>query len=256
MLHNLFGDEMAGTETFETEAVPLRALCVGDARPFGPQGQPSAIDKRPAPGPVRLGREGLSGDVQGDRRHHGGPDKALHHYAFEHYAVWRAEIGARDALGEPAGFGENLSTLGLVEETIAVGDVFRLGSATIEVSQGRQPCFKLNIRFGVPDMALRVQKSGRSGRYYRVIEEGLVKPDDSLSLLDRRSPGWTLARLHRALYVATLDRDELAGMAALAHLSENWRRLAERRLSSRAVEDWAPRLEGAPGGVAPAKVGS
>ena len=116
----------------------------------------------------------------------------------------------------------------------------------IAVSQGRQPCWKLNLRFGVEDMARRVQTSGLTGWYYRVVEEGVVRPDDSLVLLDRPTPDWTLGRLWRVLYIAPLDRDELAGMAALPHLPENWRRLAERRLAARAVEDWTKRLEGSP----------
>lgn len=224
--------------------VTLDALLIGEVRPLEPEGRPSAIAKSPVDGPVRLGCEGLAGDAQGDRRRHGGPDKALHHYAAEHYAGWRAEIGERDALARPGGFGENLSTTGLDEAQAAVGDVFRLGSATIEISQGRQPCFKLNLRFGVADMALRVQKSGRTGWYYRVVEDGVVAPGDEMVLLDRRSPEWTIERLWRTLYVDTLDRDELAAMAALSHLPDSWRGLAERRLASRRVEDWSLRLTG------------
>ncbi|MBB3999765.1 MOSC domain-containing protein YiiM [Aureimonas pseudogalii] len=196
--------------------------------------------------PVRLRRDGFSGDAQGDRKRHGGPDKAVHHYPFEHYAKWLREIGTRDVLAAPGAFGENLSTLGLTEETVAIGDVFRLGSAVIEVSQGRQPCWKLNHRFGVADMARRVQTTGRTGWYYRVLEDGLVSPGDTLLLLDRRLPGWSLHRLWHLLYVAPLDRGELTGMAALPGLPESWRRLAEHRLSTRTVEDWSPRLDGTP----------
>ncbi|KQT60741.1 MULTISPECIES: MOSC domain-containing protein [unclassified Aureimonas] len=224
----------------------LGALLVGDISPFGPVSVPSGIDKRPVQAPVRLCREGFFGDAQGDRKRHGGPDKAVHHYPSEHYAKWLAEIGTRDMLAAPGAFGENLSTLGLTEETVAIGDVFRLGSSVIEVSQGRQPCWKLNHRFGVPDMARRVQTTGRTGWYYRVLEDGLVSPGDTILLLDRRLPDWSLRRLWHLLYVAPLDRDELAGMAALPGLPESWRRLAEHRLSTRTVEDWSPRLDGTP----------
>lgn len=224
--------------------VAIGALLTGGVRPFGPQNVPSGIAKRPVEQPVRLGREGFVGDAQGDRRRHGGPDKAVHHYPFEHYAAWIAEIGTRDVLAGPGAFGENLSTLGLSEENVAIGDVFRLGGAVIEVAQGRQPCWKLNHRFGIADMALRVQTSGRTGWYYRVLEEGIVAPGAMLVLVDRPRPDWPLRRLWRILYRDTLDRDELAAMAALPGLPENWRRLAERRLATRAVEDWRPRLEG------------
>ncbi|HWX48921.1 MAG TPA: MOSC domain-containing protein [Roseomonas sp.] len=219
-------------------------LLTGPAKPFGPRAAPSGIDKRPVAGRTWLGREGFTGDEQGDRKHHGGPEKAVHHYAFEHYAPWREAIGARDVLTRPGAFGENLSTTGLSEAQIAIGDTFRAGGALIQVSQGRQPCWKLNLRFGVPDMAFRVQASGRTGWYYRVIEEGFVEAGDDLVLVERISPEWTIERLWRALYVDTLNFDELAAMAELAHLSENWRRYATRRLATAQVEDWSRRLTG------------
>lgn len=228
----------------EGVTMPLRGLLTGAVRPFGPAGVPSAIHKAPVRGAVHLGREGLAGDAQGDTRHHGGPDKAVHHYPFEHYARWRAELGARAPLAGPGGFGENISTLGLTEEDVAIGDVFRMGGAVVEISEPRQPCWKLNHRFGLADMALRVQASGRTGWYYRVLEEGTVAPGDGLVLLDRRAPQWPLPRLWRLLYVDMLDRDELAALAALALLPEGWRRLAERRLATGVVEDWERRLSG------------
>ena len=222
--------------------IALSELLTGQVQPFGPHDVPSGILKSPANRPLWLGLEGFEGDAQGDRRHHGGPDKAVHHYPFEHYDVWRLTIGPCRALDAAGAFGENLSTQGLTEADIAIGDVFRLGEAVIEVSQGRQPCWKLNHRFGVADMALWVQRSGRTGWYYRVLQEGLVRPDSALERIERRTPDWPLARLWRVLYVNTLDMDELSAMSALPDLPGSWRRLAERRLSSRKVEDWTKRL--------------
>ena len=154
--------------------IPLQALLVGDVRPLGPRGIPSGIAKLPVDRPLMLGALGLAGDSQGDTRHHGGAEKALHHYALDHYPAWVAEIGQRDVLATAGAFGENLATSGLVESDVAVGDVFAIGSAVIEVSQGRQPCWKLNERFAQPDMARRVQASGRTGWYYRVLEPGEI----------------------------------------------------------------------------------
>ena len=222
----------------------IAPVMVGALAPLGPARLPSGIDKRPVPGPVRLLREGFEGDAQGDRARHGGADKAVHHYPRDHYAAWAGEIGDHAALARPGAFGENLSTLGLTEETVALGDVFRLGTAVIEVSQGRQPCWRLNDRFGLPDMARRVQSSGRTGWYYRVREAGVVAPGDRLLRLDRPRPDWPLRRLWHVLYVGTLDRDELAAMAALPELPQSWRHLAQRRLATGTVEDWGPRLEG------------
>jgi len=193
---------------------------------------------------VFVGLEGLAGDAQGDRKHHGGPDKALHHYAFEHYAYWAGAIGGRAVLNQPGAFGENLSTEGMTEDDAAIGDVFRIGGAVVQISQGRQPCWKLNARFDVPDMAVRVQKTGFTGWYYRIIEEGFVEAGDDLVLQERVSPEWTLRRAWRILYVDTMNLDDLAAMAALPHLPQGWRGHAERRLATRTVEDWNKRLLG------------
>jgi len=227
-----------------TPVIQIESLLIGPAKPLGPRAAPSGIDKHPVLGRIRLGREGLAGDAQGDRKHHGGPEKAVHHYAYEHYAQWRRVIGERDLLMRPGAFGENFSTTGLAEADVAVGDTFRVGGALIQVSQGRQPCWKLNLRFGVADMAFRVQASGRTGWYYCVLEEGSVGAGDELVRVDRLSPEWTIERLWRALYVDSLNTDELAAMAAIAHLPESWRQYARRRLATRKVEDWSPRLTG------------
>ncbi|WP_347138778.1 MOSC domain-containing protein [Paracoccus sp. SSK6] len=204
----------------------------------------SAIAKSPVAGPLWLGSEGLQGDAQADRRVHGGPEKAVHHYPLDHYADWRADLGDLALLDAPGAFGENVSTSGMTEETVAVGDIFRLGGALIQVSQGRQPCWKLNHRFGIPDMARRVQDTGRTGWYYRVLQPGLISPGDELDLIDRLAPDWTLRRLWRAMYVDRLNRAELEAIAALDVLAEGWRRYATRRLESGRIEDWRPRLEG------------
>ncbi len=239
-------------------------LLTGKAAPLPGSEQMSGIDKRPVDRALALGPEGFEGDEQADRRVHGGPEKAVHHYAFEHYTAWRRDLAQplpgvshprtpvgylhkkelRALLEKPGAFGENISTEGMTEDGVAVGDIFRLGSALVQVSQGRQPCWKLSRRFGVADMARRVQDSGRTGWYYRVLEPGLVAPGDHIALVDRMAPDWTLRRLWRALYVERLNRAELEGIAALDLLAEGWRRYAVRRLESGRVEDWSPRLEG------------
>ena len=133
---------------------PLLSLHIGRARVFGPKGEPSAIHKLPVHGPLRLTRLGLAGDDQADARHHGGPDKALHHYPREHYAAWRDALPEQAALFVPGGFGENLSTHSLREDNVCVGDVFKLGGAVAQISQGRKPH---RLGRGAPDgPALRI----------------------------------------------------------------------------------------------------
>ncbi|KAF1702090.1 MOSC domain-containing protein [Pseudoxanthomonas suwonensis] len=221
----------------------IEAVLTGTALPYTRAGSRSAIAKQPRQGPVTVGPEGLEGDEQGDRRVHGGPDKAIHHYARDHYAAWAAEIGAHPLLGQPGAFGENISTTGVTEADICLGDRLRLGTAVVEMAQGRQPCWKLSDRFGVPDMARRVQDSGRSGWYYRVIETGQVQAGDDLVLLERPHADWPLPRLMDLLYRRTLDQDELRAALTLP-LVPSWQRTFERRLEQGQTESWESRLQG------------
>lgn len=223
----------------------IACMYAGVAMPFGNRGLPSAIAKKPIEGPWHIGKHGLCGDIQGDPVHHGGPEKALHHYPRDHYETWLRETPElQAALAAPPAFGENISTLGMTEETVCVGDVFRAGSVVLQVAQGRQPCWKLNTRFGRADMAMRVQSTGRTGWYYRVLETGAIKPGDVLTLAERSQPTWPLSRILRLLYHRTLDLEELRALANVQELADGWRRLAEQRVRSGRVEDWKNRLDG------------
>ena len=141
----------------------------------------TAIFKEPVEGRVRIRRTGLVGDRQADPSVHGGPTKAVYAYPSEHYPFWRRELGRADL---PWGsFGENLTTEGLDERTLRVGDRLRVGSASLTVTQPRMPCYKLGIRFGRLDMVRRFLASGRSGFYLAVHEEGDVAAGDPIELL-------------------------------------------------------------------------
>ena len=225
--------------------VKLLALSVGPIKAIGPEKLQSGIDKKPVDRPLFLTKTGFIGDEQADKKHHGGAEKAVHHYDFDHYAFWKNELGHKAVFDTPTAFGENLSTSGLSEKDIAVGDVYRLGKAIIEVSQGRQPCFRLNVRFGVTDMSVRTQKSGRTGWYYRVLQEGEVTLQDELELLERLHEEWTIYRLWKAFYVTRTDYEELSHIASLNELSPSWRSLAQKRLDNYDIEDWTKRLYGA-----------
>ena len=225
--------------------VRVDALLTGIAVPYTRPGSRSGIAKTPRRGPLRIGELGLDGDEQGDLRVHGGIDKAVHHYPFEHYAAWRAELGDLPLLATPGAFGENISSRGMDEGTVCIGDRYALGSAVLEVSQGRQPCWKLNDRFGVPDMARRVQDTGRTGWYYRVLQPGDAQAGDVLALTARPWAAWPLRRLMHLLARRVLDPAQLAQALELP-LVPSWRRLLERRLASSQVEDWTRRIDGPP----------
>jgi MOSC domain-containing protein YiiM len=216
---------------------------VGRVRPLGPQGVPSGIRKDPVPGPVAATACGLEGDEQGDRRNHGGRDKAVHAYAAAHYPSWAADLPGLAAQLEPGTFGENLLVEGVVEADICLGDRWRLGGALLEVSQARQPCWRLNLRFERPDMARLVQSTGRTGWYFRVVEPGEIAAGQTARLEARPHPEWSLDRVWRLLYRDRLDRAALAAFAALPGLPERWRTMAAARVASGRTEDWTRRLE-------------
>jgi MOSC domain-containing protein YiiM len=223
-------------------AVALAAIHTGRAVPYTRPGSCSAIAKVPVSGPVRIHAEGIEGDEQGDRRVHGGPEKAIHHYPFDHYSFWR-QGHPHPLLAASGAFGENFSSTGWSEDTLHLADVIRVGTATLQVSQGRQPCWKLNDRFGLPDMARSMQSSGRTGWYYRVLEGGRVAPGDAMTVVERLCPDWSLRRLGHVLFDRTLERSVLEEASQLP-LTESWKKLLSNRLQRNEVESWQSRLQG------------
>jgi len=197
---------------------------------------------KPSEKEALVGPEGLVGDLQGDRRFHGGPEKAIHHYPAEHYAAWRQELPALATQLEPGSFGENISTVGLLEHDICIGDQYQMGEAVVEVSQGRQPCARLNWRFGLNGLARRVQESGRCGWYYRVLEPGSVSVGDPITRIARPHGDWPLTRLLEILYRRRASDAELRELLELPPLAESWKTLFRRRLETGNVEDMKGRL--------------
>lgn len=220
----------------------LDTVLTGCIRPLGDGAIVSAIDKKPGEGEIHIGFEGLTGDEQADRKHHGGREKAVHHYPFEHYSAWRQRLPASGLFDRPGAFGENFSTLGMTEETLCVGDVLRVGSALLQVSQGRQPCRTLNARFQRPSMAREVQETGRTGWYYRVLEEGAVRTGDAMVLVERPHSAWTLARVQNVICQGVLDKEILETLSTLPLLASSWQALFAQRLRCGEVEGWRARL--------------
>jgi len=195
----------------------------------GPSARPwsSSIVKTAVAGPRRAGRTNIEGDRQADLEHHGGPDKAVLAYAAEHYDDWSREL---PSVGFPPGaFGENLSVTGLGEELVCIGDVWTTGRVTFQVSQPRQPCWKLARRLGVNDIVARVQDTLRSGWYLRVLEEGEIEADDTLTLVRRPHPSWTVAEASRVMYGERSGHEAVLELAALPELAESWKRTLRAR---------------------------
>ncbi|MFK7895815.1 MAG: MOSC domain-containing protein [Myxococcota bacterium] len=223
--------------------IQIEALLVGQVAPLGPKAKPSGIAKFPVDGPRRAHATGIEDDQQADLKNHGGRDKAVHHYPRDHYADWLAELPhAPEILKHPGAFGENISTRGLTEADVCVGDIYSVGDALFEVSQARQPCWKLNARFEHKAMAMAVQTTRRTGWYYRVLREGEIAAGDTLRLQERPHADWPLTRLISIIYDKSKDASDLRAMAELEVLASSWRALAQKRLDSNRVEDWGSRL--------------
>lgn len=211
---------------------PLEAICTGTARPFN-GAELSAIMKRPREGKVQVLADGLAPDEQADRHHHGGPDMALHLYPLDHHDDWAEVLGPHPLLAEPGCFGSNLAVRGLTEDMVHIGDRFRLGPKTtgalIEISQPRQPCWKIEHRFDRKGMVARIVKTGRCGWYFRVIEAGDVAAGDLLERVAIGATDWSVARVFRALMAGKGTAAELEELAALAPLSRKLREKAAQK---------------------------
>lgn len=184
------------------------AVHVGRTAPLriGERVVSSGIVKRRVVGAVFVGRTGLRGDEQGNREHHGGLDKAVCAYPAEHYAYWSKRLGL--SLG-PGAFGENFTLKDIVESSVCVGDVVRVGDVFLQVSQPRPPCFRLAAHLGVRQLALWVQQLGLTGFYMRVLSSGFVRGEMDALIVERPNPDVTIAEVNRVLYS---ERDDVAGL--------------------------------------------
>jgi MOSC domain-containing protein YiiM len=191
----------------------------------------TSIYKDPVAGPVKIEPLNLVGDRQSDLTVHGGVDKAVYAYPSEHYEHWRREF---PDMPLPWGsFGENLSTAGLGEE-LYIGDCFRVGSAILQVTQPRMPCYKLAFRFNRDDMIKRFLGSGRSGFYFRVIEQGSVEAGSVIDLIEKDPYKVRVSDIQRLYLGQTSDPDLLRRVEELSALPQNWKESLQRRAQERA----------------------
>lgn len=213
----------------------LRTLLVGmPAEIHDGQGRPdpwfSGFIKRPVSGPIELRSDHLMGDGQADRRVHGGPEKAILAYCGDHYAHWCTELQRTDLTD--GAFGENFTLTGLDETQVAIGDRFRVGSAVIEVSQPRQPCWKLARRCQLPTMPAQAIATGRLGWYFRVITPGRVTAGDTLDQVAHPHPAWTIARINQIFFgPVTAAWSGLAEALALPAISPEFVALCRQRFA-------------------------
>ena len=183
----------------------------------------TGIFKKPVSGRIALRTLNLDGDQQADLSVHGGPYKAVYAYPSEHYGFWRQQLSGMDL---PWGaFGENLTTEGLLEDELHVGDRLRIGSAILVVRQPRMPCYKLAAKFQRDDMIERFLLSGRSGFYFSVEREGEVASGDIFELISQNRDGITIAEVNRLFVREKYNRDLLRKAIATAALPESVARI-------------------------------
>jgi MOSC domain-containing protein YiiM len=189
--------------------------------------------KLPVIGEVYVDESNIAGDGQADLRYHGGPDKAVCVYATEHYPYWRETLGIAD-IGFGA-FGENLSVEGLNEESVCLGDTWVAGGVHFQVSQPRQPCWKLARRWAVKNFAQLVEDRGYTGWYFRVVKKGTLSKGTPLTLLQRPLPEWTVTRTNQVMYREPENLEAARRLSECPLLSNSWRRVFAGRAASSTV---------------------
>lgn len=198
------------------------SLNVGKPVTVDYRGKPldTGIYKRPVLTPLHLSVNGLDGDGQADLVNHGGPDKAVCLYPMEHYAYWEQLLGKKL---EFAAFGENITTSGLIETEVCIGDVYEIGTALLQISQPRYPCFKLSQKHGPANLPAKVLETGFSGFYFRVLREGEINAGDAIVKKQNGQGAFSVSRVLHMMEVGRKDTTGLADLAELDTLAEGIR---------------------------------
>lgn len=204
-----------------THGLPVR-LFAGSLRPLPESGRPTGIYKSPVSGPVTIGPTGFADDQQADHRVHGGPEKAVHLYPLPHYQRLAERFPDLAATLVAGSLGENISAP-LTESEVHIGDIFALGSARLQLCQPRNPCWKIDERFGQEGMALFIAEQGIAGWYFRVLNPGSAAPGDTLSLVERPAGSYPLGDALTCLRQHRPDPAALETIAQATGINPAWR---------------------------------
>lgn len=216
-------------DAVKSKKYALESLNVGQPRKVLYNGREieTGIYKEPVDRQLFLSKTNFEGDGQADLVHHGGEDKAVCVYSYDHYSFWENALSIRL---EPGAFGENLTVRRLTEEDVYIGDVYQLGEAVVEVSQPRQPCFKLAMKHQVNDLPVQVQNTMFTGFYFRVLKEGKVSKEDALELIESQANGVSIAAANHIKYHDKQNTEAIMRILEVKALSESWRSSFEKRL--------------------------
>ncbi|CAM4231801.1 MOSC domain-containing protein [Jeotgalicoccus halotolerans] len=185
--------------------------------------------------PVFLSKEGLAGDECADKKNHGGPEKALFAYSLAHYDNWQRELGNSGITA--GGNGENISVMHMDETTVHIADIYELGGTMIQVSQPRRPCWKPARRHGDIDLAKKIEDTGRTGWYFRVLEEGSIQAGDTFKLLERPCPDWTIGRMNEVLYHNRDNIGLLENLRDSKFTPPSWKSALDKLLAGERIDD-------------------
>ena len=191
---------------------------------------------------LQICQQGVIGDMQADLNHHGGEERVLHHFPLEHYGQyrrWDLMAGFKDV---PA-MGENISTVGLDESQVNIGDIVQIGSVVLQITQPRSPCFKLNLQFGHPKFALAMQESRMCGWFYKVLTEGEINANNSVHLIERKTDV-SIAEAMRIYFLPEVDTEQYQLLLDCEGLAQSWVNSLKKRIDTQQIENWQFRLYG------------
>ncbi|WP_078409774.1 MOSC domain-containing protein [Priestia abyssalis] len=205
--------------------------------PFQNKRIQTGINKNPVSGPVFVSHLHMEGDGQADLTVHGGVDKAVCVYCFDHYPYWEETLGQKLSAGA---FGENLTISGATEEEIMIGDIYQMGEVVFQVSLPRQPCYKLSVKWDEPSLPVMIKETGYSGFYFRVLQEGVIKPGETLRLVKRHQDAISIAFANHIKYKDKQNEEGLLKLVQLNELAEAWKNGFQNRLEEMKKSDKMP----------------
>jgi MOSC domain-containing protein YiiM len=208
----------------------IQHLFAGGLENLEPEGQRTGIYKRRITEAAHVERLGIVGDEHGDLRVHGGPEKAIHQYAAENYGLLAQAFPQCAPSLVPGSLGENMSAHGMTERSVHIGDVYRVGSVVLQVTQPRSPCWKINHRFAVEKMSMFIAQERITGWYYKVVMPGVIQLGDEIVLSERHTHRFSVEQFWRVQMSHRPSLDELAELAAVPGLAPEWRQRLEHRV--------------------------
>lgn len=204
-------------------------LFVGTPKELGPKSQVTAISKESVTESLIINKESLEGDQVANLKYHGGPDRVIHHYSLEQYEYLKSVFPEKAQLFVPGSYGENLTTEKLTEADLCIGDIFTLGSAKVQLTEGRKPCSTIDLKYGFKGVLKEIVSSGRYGWFYKILEEGEVRVGEQLEFVERPYPNLNLKKIIFEMFQSKdRDMDFLKEVYVCPALSERWKERIEK----------------------------